>query len=40
MDIYVGYRNYQADIFGSTSGGAKANINDFQVVTTGAVIRF
>ena len=38
MDLYVGYRNYEADV---TLGGGKATgLQDFQAVMTGAIIRF
>ena len=43
MDMYVSYRNFEADVRTSASGagpGVKANTQDFQAVMMGAIIRF
>ena len=44
MDIYVSYRNFSPDVktsvSGIESGSAKANVQDFQAVMMGAIIRF
>jgi hypothetical protein len=44
MDMYVSYRNFEADLktsaTGTSAGQTKANVNDFQAVMMGAIIRF
>ena len=43
MDMYVSYRNFEADVRTSAGGGGtgvKANTQDFQAVMMGAIIRF
>jgi len=44
MDLYIGYRNIKADVFTSATGAAagqtKRNVEDFQAVTVGGIIRF
>ncbi|MBX9926755.1 MAG: hypothetical protein K2Y05_10385 [Hyphomicrobiaceae bacterium] len=38
MDLYVGYRNYEADV--TLNRGKAQGLQDFQAVLTGAIIRF
>jgi len=38
MDLYVGYRNYEADV--TLSGGKAQGLQDFQAVMTGGIVRF